>query len=80
MSGRKWGSYSGTLAVAALKANRMLFIRFDRAGRLVGVRTPPALRQFGRLRSVSTAPNGDLLVTTSNGGRRDRVLRVTPSA
>jgi len=80
VSGRKWGSYSGTMAVAALKANRMLFIRFDRAGRLVGVRTPPALRQFGRLRSVSTAPNGDLLVTTSNGGGRDRVLRVTPSA
>jgi aldose sugar dehydrogenase len=37
-----------------------------------------ALRQFGRLRSVTPAPNGDLLITTDNGGGTDSILRVTP--
>ena len=31
---------------------------------------------FGRLRSVTRLANGDLLVTTSNGGGNDAVLRV----
>ena len=75
--GRQWGSYNGTLAVAALKGSRLVFFKFDRAGRLVWTRTPTALRQFGRLRSVTRAGNGDLLVTTANGSN-DAVLRVSP--
>jgi len=75
--GRQWGRYNGTLAVAALKASRLLFMKFDADGHLVWVRAPRALQQFGRLRSVTNAPNGDLLVTTSNGSD-DRVLRVHP--
>ena len=35
------------------------------------------LQRFGRLRSVTSARNGDLLVTTDNGVS-DRVLRVSP--
>ena len=76
--GRQWGANNGTLAVAALKAERVLFMRFSSAGTLQYVRTPAALRQFGRLRSVTRLGNGDLLVTTSNGGGNDRVLRVRP--
>lgn len=76
--GQQWGDYNGTLAVAALKGERLLFMRFDSAGRLVSVRTPAALRSFGRLRSVTRLGNGDLLVTTSNGGGNDSVLRVRP--
>lgn len=75
--GREWGALRGTLAVAALKAERVLFMRFSRAGRLRWVHTPPALRRHGRLRSVTAAPGGSLLVTTSNG-IDDRVLRVSP--
>jgi glucose/arabinose dehydrogenase len=76
--GRQWGANNGTLAVAALKAERVLFMRFSSAGTLQYVRTPAALRQFGRLRSVTRLGNGDLLITTSNGGGTDRVLRVRP--
>jgi glucose/arabinose dehydrogenase len=76
--GRQWGAYNGTLAVAALKAERLLFLRFDAAGTYISMAVPAALRTFGRLRSVAQAPNGDLLVTTSNGGRKDSVLRVHP--
>jgi aldose sugar dehydrogenase len=76
--GRQWGLYDGTLAVAALKGSRLLFMRFDAAGNLSQVRVPPALRRYGRLRSVTSLADGDLLVTTANGGSRDAVLRVHP--
>lgn len=75
--GAQWGSYNGTLAVAALKGSRLVFFKFDAGGHLQWTRTPDALRHFGRLRSVTRARNGDLLVTTSNGSN-DAVLRVSP--
>ncbi|HEY7044918.1 MAG TPA: PQQ-dependent sugar dehydrogenase [Nocardioidaceae bacterium] len=80
--GKKWGRYNGTLAVCALKASELLFMKFDRHGRFRWMRTPPAMRgRYGRLRSVALTHNHDLLVTTSNGGGGsggDRVIRVSP--
>ena len=55
----------------------MLFLRFDAAGDLVSVTQPEGPPASGRLRSVTSARNGDLLVTTDNGDD-DRVLRVSP--
>lgn len=75
--GSQWGSLDGTLAVAALKGSEMVFLRLDDQGGLVSVTRPKALQRFGRLRSVTSARNGDLLVTTDNG-TDDRVLRVSP--
>lgn len=77
VSGRQWGRLDGTLAVAALKASEVLFLRFDASGELRSVTRPRRLARLGRLRSVTSARNGDLLLTTDNGGR-DRVLRVSP--
>jgi glucose/arabinose dehydrogenase len=77
VSGPQWGRLDGTLAVAALKASEVLFLRFDPAGELRSVTRPRRLARLGRLRSVTSARNGDLLLTTDNGGR-DRVLRVSP--
>ena len=77
--GKQWGALNGTLAVAALKASELLFMRFDASGHLVRVRTPAKLTAYGRLRSVTSAANGDLLVTTSNGSN-DAVLRVRPAS
>ncbi|WP_114423009.1 PQQ-dependent sugar dehydrogenase [Nocardioides houyundeii] len=76
--GKQWGALEGTLAVAALKASRLLFLRFDDSGVLKRVRTPKRLRFFGRLRSVTSLPSGRLLVTTSNGGGADEVLEIRP--
>jgi glucose/arabinose dehydrogenase len=76
----RWGAYRGTLAVAALKAERMLFLRFDASGHLRWVKAPPALTHAGRLRAVTRIPGGDLLVTTDNGNGEDRILRVTPAS
>lgn len=75
--GRQWGAYNGTLAVAALKGSRLVFFKFDSSGALLWTRTPAVLTGFGRLRSVTRAPDNDLLVTTSNGAG-DVVLRVRP--
>jgi len=76
--GRQWGDYDGALAVAALKGERLLFLKFDSAGRLLRTRTPSSLRSYGRLRSVTRVASGDLLVTTANGGGADKILRVHP--
>ena len=80
VSGKQWGVYDGTLAVAALKGSRVQFMRFSSTGAFVSMRTPPALRQYGRLRSVSRLANGDLMVTTANGDGHDSVLRVHPGS
>ena len=75
--GEEWGALAGTLAVAVLKDSELLFLDFDAAGRLESVRRPRAMQELGRLRSVTRARNGDLLVTTDNGVD-DRILRVSP--
>jgi len=78
VKGDKWGPLDGALAVACLKASRVVFLTFDSQGILQRVRAPRALRQYGRIRQVSSAENGDLLVTTDNGGGTDVILRVSP--
>lgn len=75
--GKRWGVYDGTLAVACLKDSRVIFMKFDKAGKLLWTRAPAALQQDGRLRSVTRIANGDLLITTANGSE-DSVLRVRP--
>jgi aldose sugar dehydrogenase len=78
VEGRQWGRYAGTLAVAALNGSRLVFMKFDEAGTLQWTKAPARLTGYGRLRSVTSASNGDLLVTTSNGDGSDAVLRVRP--
>ena len=76
--GKKWGAYENTLAVAALKGERLMFMSFSSTGAFTGMWTPTVLRQFGRLRSVTSLPNGNLMVTTANGDGHDSVLLVEP--
>jgi glucose/arabinose dehydrogenase len=78
VKGKKWGALNGALAVACLKASRVLFITFNAKGKQQKVRAPRELRQYGRIRQISNAENGDLLVTTDNGGGNDVILRVSP--
>jgi glucose/arabinose dehydrogenase len=74
-----WGKLNGTLAVAALKANRVMFVKFDASGHFKWSRSPKKLRQLGRLRSLTLAPDGrSLLLTTDNDNNSDWVLRVRP--
>ena len=75
--GAKWGSLNGTLAVAALKGSRIVFLRFAADGTFVRARSPQVLRTHGRIRSLTMTPRGQLLATTDNGSG-DGVLRITP--
>ena len=77
MTGKAWGRLRGTLAVAALGSQRMIFMKFDGRGRLQWTRSPRSLRGM-RLRSVTLGRGHALLVTTSDGGGNDEVLRITP--
>jgi aldose sugar dehydrogenase len=75
--GKKWGAYNGALAVACLEGSRVIFMKFDASGDVRWTRAPSALRQFGRLRSVTVAPNNDLLITSDNDAG-DAIIRVSP--
>ena len=76
--GSQWGAYENTLAVAALKGERVMFMSFDSAGTFLGTRTPTALRSTAGCGRSPTLPNGHLMVTTANGDGADSVLRVRP--
>ncbi|WP_370248250.1 sorbosone dehydrogenase family protein [Nocardioides sp.] len=76
--GSRWGAWSGALAVATLKAEKVVLLRFDARGAFLGKTVPPALDgRFGRLRTVRALPGGDLLVCTDGEGD-GRLLRVSP--
>ncbi|WP_030486006.1 PQQ-dependent sugar dehydrogenase [Nocardioides aequoreus] len=79
VTGSRWGDLDGTLAVAALKGERVAFMKPTGTTKRIGtIRRPAELLGIGRLRSITQLPGGDLLVTTADGGGRDRVLRVSP--
>ncbi len=68
--GEDWGRLRGTLAVAAFKAERVVFMKFSPKGTLRWTRAPRALRGLDRLRSVELTPGGSLLVTTDRTAGR----------
>jgi hypothetical protein len=55
-----------------------MFMSFNSAGTFTGMRTPAALRKYGRLRSITRRPNDNLMVTTADGDGHDAVLRAEP--
>lgn len=77
LAGKRWGTWRGRLAVAALKDSSLRLLRFDRSGDLLGGRLVSELDgTYGRLRTAQLGPRKVLYVTTSNGGGNDRVLAV----
>ncbi|WP_345529212.1 PQQ-dependent sugar dehydrogenase [Nocardioides endophyticus] len=76
--GKRLGAYDGTLAVAALKAEQVLFLTLSKSGTLKRVQVPDALRRYGRIRTVVDGPASSFYVTTDNGGGTDVILRVRP--
>ena len=80
LEGEQWGDWQGSLAVATLAHQSLLIMRFDPDGSFVRMWQPAALNgDYGRLRSVVLGPDGDLYVTTANGGGADRILRISPA-
>lgn len=77
LAGGRWGDLDGTLVVGALRGQKLLFMT-PQGGAIASVAVPEALDgTYGRLRAVRLAPDGALLVSTSNGSG-DRILRIDP--
>uniref|UniRef100_UPI003D934CEF PQQ-dependent sugar dehydrogenase n=1 Tax=Gordonia sp. B7-2 TaxID=3420932 RepID=UPI003D934CEF len=71
-----WGPFSGGLVISALKGKRLVFVRLSADGRRTVSVVEALQERYGRLRAVAVARDGSLLVTTSNGGSADKLLRV----
>lgn len=79
IDGPQWGDLDGALAVGALRGQKLLVMRLGADGAVAETLEPAPLDgAFGRLRAVRLAPDGALLVSTSNG-TNDKILRVTPA-
>jgi glucose/arabinose dehydrogenase len=77
LSGAAWGAWDGALATGALK-NQTLRVFVLAGDTVVDVQAPAELAGiYGRLRTPRLGPDGNLYVTTDNGGA-DAILRVTP--
>ncbi len=84
---RKPGSaWTGDYLIGALAGEQMRRLTIDRSGRIT--RNEALFEgEFGRLRTVVEAPDGSLMLLTSNRDGRgdpkegdDRILRVVPPA
>jgi glucose/arabinose dehydrogenase len=79
LDGAQWGAYNGLMLLGALKGQGVLALRLDRDGALEQqFRLPELEGKYGRIRTVQQGTDGDLYVTTDNGGGQDKLLRVTP--
>ncbi len=75
-----WGEWDGALAVAMLKTSQIVLMTLSEEGTSVTATAAILRGEHGRLRSITPEPGGSLLVTTSNGGGEDEILRVRPAA
>jgi glucose/arabinose dehydrogenase len=76
ISGSKWGSWNGKLAVAMLKGQGILLFTVDSADRVSGKQT--LFTGYGRIRTILQGPDGALYFTTSNGSN-DGIYRISVS-
>ena len=76
LSGTRWGTWNGALAMAVLKGQQVRILGLNGNGTGVANQWTAVTNQ-GRLRTAVQGPDGNLWVTTdANPGR---ILRVTPS-
>lgn len=75
LTGSRWQSWNGRLAVAMLKGKGVKIFTVTKSGKITAQQT--ILRGYGRIRTVQQAPDGTLYFTTSNGSG-DGIYRVTP--
>ncbi len=75
LRGKKWGVWQGCLAVGVLGDSHLRILEFTPAGTFVRSWVP---LDGPRLRSAVLGPDGNLYLTTSNGGGSDRILEVIP--
>ena len=81
LSGASWGRWDGAFVAAALKASTLRVLTVTGEESLVRIDNPAELDgTYGRLRSPQLGPDGALYLTTGNGGGKDKILRIAPTA
>jgi aldose sugar dehydrogenase len=79
LSGSQWKGWQGAAAIAVLKGQYLLVVFFDDFLGFGTIGTTTNMRGAGRLRSAVQGPDGNLYVSTDNGGGNDGILRAVPS-
>ncbi len=74
LRGTQWKGWDGALAVAVLKAHHLKILKIEKN---VVTKEEQVLSNFGRLRTAVQGPDGNLYLSTDNGGS-DQIIRVTP--
>lgn len=72
----KWLAWQGSLAVAMLKGKHLKMITISETNEVTNTEDLFS-QEFGRLRTAVESPDGDLYVSTDNGGN-DQIIRITP--
>ncbi|MCY4424384.1 MAG: PQQ-dependent sugar dehydrogenase, partial [Acidimicrobiaceae bacterium] len=81
LTGGHWGVWQGRLAVASLKDRTLRIFDFSSSGRLLSETSVWSLDgTHGRLRTPMMGPDDALYLTTSEGGGRDKILRIVPTS
>ena len=80
LDGEAWGEWNGAIAVAMLKTKQIVLLKLSPDGNSVTEMATLLRDEHGRMRSITSEPDGSLLVTTSDGSGQDEVLRVSPGA
>jgi glucose/arabinose dehydrogenase len=79
LSGSQWKGWQGAAAIAVLKGQHLMVVFFDDGPGFSLAGTTTNMRGAGRLRSAVEGPDGNLYVSTDNGGGTDAILRAVPS-
>ena len=77
ISGKKWKSLEGRLAMAVLKNKHVRVFELDDSGKPKSEEVL-FLNKYGRIRSVVMGPENNLYLTTDNGDGQDEIIRVIP--
>jgi aldose sugar dehydrogenase len=75
LTGKQWGSWQGSLAMAVLKGSHLRILHL-KDGKVVGEEKFVTSR--GRLRSAVQGTDGNLYLTTDNGAAKDEIIRIIP--
>jgi glucose/arabinose dehydrogenase len=79
LSGAQWQGWQGAAAIAVLKGQELLVVFFDDVLGFGSIGATFNMRGGGRLRSAVEGPDGNLYVSTDNGGDNDVIFRAVPS-
>ncbi|MBN1529219.1 MAG: PQQ-dependent sugar dehydrogenase [Thermoleophilaceae bacterium] len=76
LEGAQWKGWQNALAMAVLKDKKLQLFGLNAQGGVTG--SGVAITDRGRLRTAVQGPDGNLYISTDNGGTADVILRVVP--